>query len=475
MVWGVETLLHSAGAMSFGLQAAVDASVDAMLAAFEASVDASVAWAEARVLCLCICVRSPAKVGNWYEIPLGPRTPEEMLKPSQELMDLVQMATIASRHQAGELIWVSWVPAQRRSQIGHGSTLVMLTSDGACKIACAMQRRMDDGSIDERTKERYMKPAHFDVALKDWLMNCQAERNPIKYCYVYPPIGNFKTHLSGCEVGLATGAGREDDWEKPWACPGTRKSQDPKGRDKWLARLTKKGEPTWIVKFDLDQESARHKFMWCSCWAGPGYPPMPRGQWLEAMGANDERAKFAREGHKARLPGSEALVLPWILKGPAAAGGEPKEVAAASSRDGAQGGADLTTASKKRTRVERNMGHHVFQRTLRFWVYRDSGTVDAILTDELPAASVKELESRGLLFLGHGNMNWQLGVNAPRARDPRADGDAAGRSSEPAWRAGPPRRDPPAEDSEEQEGGNAAASSSSRRPTSAMWSPRRRT
>ena len=83
MFWGVETLLHSAGAMSFGLQAAVDASVDAMLAAFEVSVDASVALAEARVHCLCICVRSPTKAGKWYRIPLGPRTPEEILTPEK--------------------------------------------------------------------------------------------------------------------------------------------------------------------------------------------------------------------------------------------------------------------------------------------------------------------------------------------------------------------------------------------------------
>ena len=253
MFWGMDTLLHAFGAMSFELQAAVDASVDAMLAAFEASVDASVAWAEARVLCLCICVRSPAKVGNWYEIPLGPRTPEEMLTPSMELIDVVQMATIASRHQSGELIWASWVPAARKSQIGHASTLVMLNTDGAVKIAAAMLTRMDDGSVNPSTNSRYMKPGTFDVVLRDWLMNGQPETNPMKYLYVYPPVGNYKTDLSGCEVGLATGDGRENNWEKAWTCPGTRKTKDPKGRDKYLARLTKKGEPTWIVKFDLDQ------------------------------------------------------------------------------------------------------------------------------------------------------------------------------------------------------------------------------
>ena len=203
-------------------------------------------------------------VGIWYEFPLGPRTTNKMLKPSQELMDVVQMATIASRQQAGELIWASWVPAGRKSHIGYGSGLVMLDPDGACKLAAAMQKRMDDGSIDASTQSRYMKPGPFDERLKDWLLNGQPEWNPIKYCYVYPPIGNYKTHVAAGEVGLTTGVGRAGDWYQAWSCPGTRKSQDSKGRDKYLAQLTKKGEPTWLVKFDLDQESARHEFTWCS-------------------------------------------------------------------------------------------------------------------------------------------------------------------------------------------------------------------
>ena len=475
MFLGMDTLLHAFGAMSFELQAAVDASVDAMLAAFEASVDASVALAEARVHCLCICVRSPAKAGNWYEIPLGPRTPEEILTPSTELVDLVQMATIASRHQSGELIWASWVPAARKSSIGHGSTLVMLNPDGASKIAGAMQMRMDDGKIDPLTKHRPMAPHHFDLVLRDWLRDGQAaEANPIQYCYVYPPIGNYKTHLSGCEPGLATGAGRENDWVKAWTCQGTRRSQDPQSRDKYLARLTKKGEPVWITKFDLDQESARHQFTWCSCWAGQGYPPMPRDDWIQAMGENDERVKFAQEGHRERAPGSEASQLPSNSAGTAALLGEPCEVVASSS-DGAQRGAEVATASRGRTREARNKGHLVFQRTLRFWVYLDSGRADAILTEDLPAASVKELESRGLLASGSANINYHLAVNAPRARESRGDVDGPGRSSPPDWREGPPRRGALAEDRSEQEGDEAAASSSSRRPTAPLWSPRRRT
>ena len=135
----------------------------------------------------------------------------------------------------------------------------------------------------------------------------------------------------------------------------------------------------------------------------------------------------------------------------------------------------MATAPKKGGRCRRMTGHLVFQRTLRFWVYMDSGKADVILTDQLPAASVKEMQSRGPLSSNSANMNWQLAVNAPRARDPRVDGDAPMRSSQPVWRAGSLRRDAPAEDSGEEEGVEAAASSSFWRPTAPRWSPRRRT
>ena len=251
----------------------------------------------------------------------------------------------------------------------------------------------------------------------------------------------------------------------------------PAGTEHALARLL--AEPRLhglLTKFDLDLESARHQFRWCSCWAGQGNPRMPRGRWLEAMGEEDERVKFAEEGHRARAPGSEASLLPSIMQGTAAQGGEPIEVVAvSSSSDGAQRGAGLASAPRGRTGESRNKGHLVFQRTLRFWGYMDSGKADVLLTDLLPAASVREMESRGLLSSSSANMNWQLAVNAPRARDPRADVDAPGRSSQPAWREGPPRRGALAEDSWEQEGDEAAASSSARRPTAPLWSPRRRT
>ena len=94
-------------------------------------------------------------------------------------------------------------------------------------------------------------------------------------------------------------------------------------------------------------------------------------------------------------------------------------VGASSNSDGAQGGAGLATAPKNRTRERRNNSHLVFQRMHRFWVYMHSGKADVILTDQLPAASMKEMQSRGLLSSRQG---WTGGrgtwAPAPHAGQP---------------------------------------------------------
>ena len=94
-----------------------------------------------------------------------------------------------------------------------------------------------------RQNRRPMVPGHFDVVLRDWLLYGFSSNRAFMVLgrpVVAPQCRNVKT-------GLATGAGRKNDWKKAWTCRGTRKSQDPKGRDKYLGRLTRKGEPEWIA------------------------------------------------------------------------------------------------------------------------------------------------------------------------------------------------------------------------------------
>ena len=57
------------------------------------------------------------------------------------MADLVRIANLAARKESGGLVWASWVPESRKSQIGHGSTLLMLNPEGAFQIATAPLRR----------------------------------------------------------------------------------------------------------------------------------------------------------------------------------------------------------------------------------------------------------------------------------------------------------------------------------------------
>ena len=54
---------------------------------------------------------------------------------TQELQDLVRIATVAHRKGKGELVWYSWVGAPKKKTVpSHGSTLVGVSKDGAIKL-----------------------------------------------------------------------------------------------------------------------------------------------------------------------------------------------------------------------------------------------------------------------------------------------------------------------------------------------------
>ena len=54
--------------------------------------------------------------------------------------------------------------------------------------------------------------------------------------YVFPPIGNYVSHVSGCEQGLGV---RPASWQHTWVQEGTRRDVSQEGRrrgsvDRWL-------------------------------------------------------------------------------------------------------------------------------------------------------------------------------------------------------------------------------------------------
>ena len=68
---------------------------------------------------------------------------------------------------------------------------------------------------------------------------------------------------------------RQSCWGESWCCPGTRKDQDPKSRDKWLAAATQKGGPDWNVK--LEDPADDPDLVWKTFEAPTGEPAASSG------------------------------------------------------------------------------------------------------------------------------------------------------------------------------------------------------
>ena len=207
------------------------------------------------------------------------------------------------------------------------------------------------------TKHRFMKLGHFDLQLKYLLAdNGRCSQNPFAYCYISPPMGNYSTHPSGCDPKFSEGAGRPSCWQESWCCPGTRRSQDPKIRDKWLCQLTSRGNPDWITKVDVEKD--RESLNWKTFWMDSDeLRPRPNKHWLELLGKDDLRVQMALGGRvPVASPGRVPVASPHDLgRVPVASPRDP-----GLSSDGSPG--EAVTGRKRRA-----LGFLFLQRAFRFW------------------------------------------------------------------------------------------------------------
>ena len=143
---------------------------------------------------------------------------------SQDVVDLMRIATLCSREGWGDIIWVSWIPKKqkKKSYIGHGSALVLVAKDGMRAIKAAMTRN-------------FLQRGHIDLSLQDWL-NTGVEAMMARACYLYPPIGSYTEHESTCDPkNYGDGNTRPCGFflgKK--ACHGCRVAGDPFARLKWM-------------------------------------------------------------------------------------------------------------------------------------------------------------------------------------------------------------------------------------------------
>ena len=201
--------------------------------------------------------------------PTIPREQNEGLK--QEVADLIRIATMCNRRRCGDIIWFGWEchAGDKPTWLWKGSHGIMLSKRGAHHIECAMR----SGAIARD---------HIDLALVWWLRRPMiAEKAGA--CYIYPPLGAYFEHASGCDpknFGEDKG-GRPDGWSGALnPARGTRKSTDQSHRTKyvvqWKGTGKKNMERTWI-EFPKDEVLHSPEYLWLTYKEEPtaSLPPPP--------------------------------------------------------------------------------------------------------------------------------------------------------------------------------------------------------
>ena len=230
------------------------------------------------------------KAGTWYQLPTKAAA-QDFAKPSRHLEDCVRFSKRAKELGRGDIMWMCWQPAgagekpARKNSIRSGAMFLMLSQEGV--------RALDDGFRQRHNQPGEppgFSPWHLDLVLKQWLHEPGvAEKRHA--CYLVPPLGNYSTHISGCDPTYAT-KGRPGCWGEKWCCPGTRPADDPLARDKWFCSFTKKGEPQWLGKANLSDQSPQ----WLSWWGGQGPQPVDKTEARQKKGGKSKGSASTAKG-----------------------------------------------------------------------------------------------------------------------------------------------------------------------------------
>ena len=165
----------------------------------------------------------------------------ELQNVSQELHDLVKICTYAHRQRAGGLVWLSWCGGaggkSRKTAPCHGSTLLAISAWFARQLLLNFD------------KFEFM---HFDIALRSVLQNPPADWTWCQASFVYPSIGHYCEHVSGCQEGLGW---RASEWDRSWCQGGTRTDpNDPSHAHRTLHKLCAKGAPPLLGTIILPEQ-----------------------------------------------------------------------------------------------------------------------------------------------------------------------------------------------------------------------------
>ena len=214
---------------------------------------------------------------------------------SREVRDMVQICNRAAKNGRGHVVWFGWSPAgTRRSVPSYGSHLLACTKYGAQIMLESMEKGI-------------LKKGHWDIVLRNWLVE-ENFQNPkvMGASFVWPAVGYYQTHKSGCDPKLGDRVAR---WDQSFIQPGVR----PMNKDQWDRWLAcwppeNKGGAEYLEKIVFDSrknvwitqsppdrwwstDADWQRLLWNRWWIGND------GEWLGPQSAAD--AKGAGKSSRA--------------------------------------------------------------------------------------------------------------------------------------------------------------------------------
>ena len=251
--------------------------------------------------------RPPRVCTEFHEaLPRGNSRPDDPNDGfSQDVADMVRIATMCSRAGWGDLIWVTWVPnKQKPTRIGHGTMCLLMTKDGMKAIKSATSRGV-------------LHRGHIDLELQRWL-RVAGEAERAQACYLYPPIGSYTEHPSECDPkqfgGDKTRKSGFFSGENP--CHGTRQASDPKQRVKCMYQWRGSSWKDRVCEaFPPDNILHTAEFFWISCEfvSGKGIPKR-KGKERGAKGTNPGKTEREKRAYRAFWKRMENRC--WVEPGP---------------------------------------------------------------------------------------------------------------------------------------------------------------
>ena len=205
-------------------------------------------------------------------------TREEM---SKELLDIASTLTFAARLKADGFVWLCYnhkyhwnhkkKSNMRSTTPNAGAFMAAVTANAARFLISEGVHTWTDchtGTLYRRILEKFQ------------------HNQDMTGGYVFPPIGHYYQHVSSTWSLKASGAGElPSHWGKHNVVSGA-SGAGCDGGGRWVAKITKKGEPEWLNNTPYDAAPDRYKLFWRTQ-APPECPAVSLGVHPHHWGSQD--------------------------------------------------------------------------------------------------------------------------------------------------------------------------------------------